>query len=113
MNPYSSKDHSTFLLCLVSRKYKYKKKTPKFTSKIKPFSDLLNAPFGAILDLPAAHFERRNFSSIAFFVSWGSASPPQHVRNRLRRSASAAPPDDGVLGVIGACPYLKGVLGVT
>ena len=67
----------------------------------------------------------RDWSALAFgvrkggyshphnLVDWGSASPPQHVRNRLRRSASAAPPDDGVLGVIGACPYLKGVLGVT
>jgi hypothetical protein len=82
------------LLCLVSRKYKYKKKTPKFTSKIKPFSDLLNAPFGAILDLPAAHFERRNFSSIAFFVSWGSASPPQQDRIRLRTLVRDTPPDE-------------------
>jgi hypothetical protein len=81
MNPYSSKDHSTFLLCLVSRKYKYKKKISRFSSKIKLFSSFSNAPFGAILGLPAAHYEGTDIPTLVFIVPWGSASPPQHDKN--------------------------------
>lgn len=77
---------------------------PSLCKIIRPIRDWSALAFGV---------RKGGYSHPHNLVDWGSASPPQHVRNRLRRSASAAPPDDGVLGVIGACPYLKGVLGVT
>jgi hypothetical protein len=44
MNPYTSKAHAVFNLFNVRRKYKYKKKTPRFNPKIKPFFRLPGRP---------------------------------------------------------------------